>query len=156
MSRTMRRTPRSHRHSATRRHPRPEPVRSRSLGTSLRDLKPIARNRVTPGLVVYADIVFAEGTGSKARPSVVLCIDGDAVTLVPLTGSPRPHRIPVEFWAEAGLNKCSFFEPRTVTVDRRTAITGVVGSLEVADFERLAVGLMPPAPSTSAAFEVAT
>ena len=121
---------------------RPTDRRSKSrpsVGTSSRDLRPIALRRLEHGVIVHARIRFSDGTGEKCRPVVVIARRGESVVVAPITGTDWRRRGAIEIldWVESGLSKPSFVENRTVLLDRRFDIVGCAGRLSSRDVERL-------------------
>jgi hypothetical protein len=105
---------------------------------SLRGAKPVAQRQLVPGAVAYAQVPFADGTGWKSRPAVVVAVRGREVTVRPITTDRRwktrsdLRYVFIDDWESAGLNRPSAVCPRQVTLDRM-AITGLVGCLSESD-----------------------
>ena len=96
----------------------------------------VAHRFLQPGTVVRADIPFADGTGRKVRPSVVVSASRLAVELIPCTSSPRATKgsdVAINDLPAAGLHKPTRARTgRTVSVDR-VAVVQVLGRLSSAD-----------------------
>jgi hypothetical protein len=121
----------------------------RRLNRRIRDWncpRPVPINAFREGVVVWADIPFADGTGSKGRPAVVVDASGSAVTLLPVTSSPSRRHFPrlyVELsdWDEAGLNRPCAVQQRLVRVDR-SSVSEILGKLDPYDHS-VVFGLWP-------------
>ena len=107
---------------------------------SLRGAKPVAQRQLRPGVVAYAQVPFADGSGWKSRPVVVISTQGREIKVRPITtakqwkAGPNPTIVPINDWERAGLSRPSAVSSRTVTLDRM-AVTGLVGELSVPDRE---------------------
>lgn len=93
----------------------------------------IPRTQLTPGTVVWAHVPFADGTGEKSRPAVVLSRQGRDIELLPATTSMRRHDYPhkyveIEDLESAGLNRATGVSLRPVVVDI-IEIISITGSL---------------------------
>ena len=104
-------------------------------------VKPVPLNRLGAGAVVLARIVFADSTGDKVRPAVVLSVSRHEVQVLPLTTSRNRFRYPLcyvelEQWFEAGLSKPSGVERRPVMLERGDLV-GVMGQLVESDWARV-------------------
>jgi mRNA-degrading endonuclease toxin of MazEF toxin-antitoxin module len=112
----------------------------RRLNRRIRDwnsARPVPINAFRQGVVVWADVPYADGTGSKGRPAVIIDASGSTVTLLPVTSSLSRRRFPwtcVELsgWDEAGLNRPCAVQHRLVQVDR-CAVTEILGALNPYD-----------------------
>ena len=99
--------------------------------------RPVPINAFRQGVVVWADVPFADGTGSKGRPAVVIAASGSTVSLLPVTSSlsrcgyPAIHA-ELSGWDEAGLNRPCAVQQRLVRVDR-FVITEILGALNPYD-----------------------
>ena len=96
----------------------------------------VAYRFLKPGVVVRAEIPYADGTGRKVRPSIVVSAGSRFVELMPCTSSPRATRrfdVAIHDLASAGLLKATKARTdRTVQVDR-VAVIQVLGRLSAAD-----------------------
>lgn len=105
---------------------------------TLRAAKPVPQRMLARGVIAYAQVPFADGTGWKSRPVVVVGVRGREVAVRPITTArrwkvaPNPAYVAIDEWEEAGLSRPSAVAPRTVTLDRM-AVTGIVGRLSEAD-----------------------
>ena len=128
---------RPHRESAER-HAR----QREKVVASLRGAKPVPQGRLRPGVVAYAQVPFADGSGWKSRPVVIVSTGGREVTVRPITTARQwkpgsnPTHVAVHDWERAGLSRPSAVSSRTVVLDRM-AVTGLVG--ELSDGDRAAV-----------------
>ena len=96
----------------------------------------VAHRFLERGAVVRTDIPFAEGTGRKIRPAIVIGVYGRAVELIPCTSSPKACRttdVPIADLSAAGLIKST--KARTGMVKRvdRGAVIEVLGRLSTRD-----------------------
>jgi hypothetical protein len=111
----------------------------RRLNRRIRDwnsVRPVPINAIRQGVVVWADVPFADGTGSKGRPAVVIDASGSTVTLQPVTSSLSRRRCPWRYlelsgWDEAGLSRPCAVQQRRVQVDR--VVTEILGVLNPYD-----------------------
>jgi len=97
----------------------------------------IPRTQLTPGTVVWAHVPFADGTGEKSRPAVVLSRQGRDIELLPATTSMRRHRYPDQYveiqdLESAGLGRATGVCLRPVVVDILEIIP-ITGSLRPAN-----------------------
>jgi len=120
-------TPRKNRRNGT-----VTPSRDRKV-VPMSIVRRIPRTQLTPGTVVWAHVPFADGTGEKSRPAVVLSRQGRDVELLPATTSMRRHRYPgqyveIEDLESAGLNRATGVSLRPVIVDI-IEIISITGSL---------------------------
>jgi mRNA-degrading endonuclease toxin of MazEF toxin-antitoxin module len=103
-------------------------------------VKPVALRNLQPGTVVYAHVPFADGTGSKARPAVVLRADTHTVDVAPITSRDRrdhPAYTGLSSWRGAGLSRPSFAARQVIQIPR-SAVYSVVGTLTDDDFALVA------------------
>jgi len=94
-------------------------------------------NRLRPGVVVWAHVTFADGTGEKTRPAVVVGTRGREVVVHPVTSSSRRHGFPqryveLEDLAAAGVTRPCAVSVIEVVIDRIEVIS-VVGALSDVD-----------------------
>ena len=121
------------------------------VATTLRGAKAIPARQLKPGVVAYAQVPFADGTGWKSRPAVVVSVQGREVVVRPIT-TRREWKIrsalsvPLRDWEKAGLSRPSEVAPLSVVLDRME-VTGIVGRLTDADLAAVRNG-PPPAPVT--------
>ncbi len=131
----------AHRCEGRRRHVRSGTSKPSAAATLLQ-ARPIPRNALHAGVVVYAPIPFDDGTGSKTRPSVVLSSTQHDVTVLPLTTSKRDLAhlgwISLVDWAAANLSQPCRAKPLPVVIERRELIA-VIGALS--DRDRLLLTL---------------
>jgi len=107
-------------------------------------VKPVPFNRLKAGVVVWVHVPFADVSGEKIRPAIVLSASSHSVEVLPVTTSPRrfnfPHRyVEVEEWAAAGLVRPSGVRRQPISVDRRELV-GVAGTLSESDLFRILSG----------------
>ncbi len=111
-----------------------------SAAATLVQARPIARNSLYEGVVVYAPIAFDDGVGSKTRPCVVLNCTQHEVTVLPLTTSKRDLAragwIPLVDWVAANLSRPCRAKSIPVVIERRELIV-VIG--ELSDRDRRAI-----------------
>ncbi|SCL29535.1 PemK-like, MazF-like toxin of type II toxin-antitoxin system [Micromonospora nigra] len=92
------------------------PPRPRAGGTTAGDAP-------RPGEIWWADVPYADGTGSKVRPCLVLRVDGSAADVLKITSRDRSDRddhvrIPTRDW-DPGAEHDSFLDvAEAVEVDR--------------------------------------
>jgi len=108
---------------------------------SLTTVKPIPRNRLNPGVIVWGHIPFNDGTGEKSRPSVVVEASAHEVVLMPCTTSAKRLEHPTKYVEVEDLNTAGMVKPsavalRLVTIPRIDLIS-ITGELSDADTERL-------------------
>lgn len=124
------------------------PQQRTSRGTAHKDTKPIARNQLTPGTVVYAHVPFESGEphAYKTRPCVVASTDQHVVRLLPISSADgrlnTRHRRDLADWMMAGLSRPSSVLTRYVVLDR-AEIVDVIGHLSAADLETMDHWLAP-------------
>ena len=115
------------------RHPRPAPRPVPTLAT----VRPVAMNRLRPGVVVWAHVTFRDGTGEKARPVVVVGTRGREVVVRPITSSPRRLEWPDRYTELADLAPAGATRPCAVAADPivldRIEVIGVAGALSDGD-----------------------
>jgi len=93
----------------------------------------IPRTQLKPGTVVWAHVPYADGTGEKSRPAVVLSRQGRDIELLPATTSNRRHRFPGRYveirdLESAGLNRATGVSLQPVVADV-IEIISITGSL---------------------------
>lgn len=96
-------------------------VRALALERTIRGCRPVALSSIERGAVVEAIIPFADGTGWKRRPAIVVDRLGTEVTLVPCFTRRRelPWDCELEPRLQAQFSRPTVLRPRkTVTVDR--------------------------------------
>ena len=101
----------------------------RRAASSTRLFEPVPRNRLRPGLVIWARVPFEERDEYKIRPAIACEVRGRAVTVLPCTSSgSRALRgaIEVEDLRRAGLSKATGVRTGAVTIDIMDVI-GVAG-----------------------------
>ena len=104
-------------------------------------VKPVPKNRLTPGAVVWAHVPFEDGKGEKTRPAVVVSASSREVVVLPTTTSAKRHRFPASYvelcdLESAGISRPSGVSSRTVTLDR-IELVDIVGYLSDEDFDRV-------------------
>lgn len=82
----------------------------------LRGASPVPAAHLRTGQLVRARIPYADGTGEKVRPGVVIGCDGRSVRVVPVTTKRHRSKIAVEI--DAGTGRRSWALPAIVTIDR--------------------------------------
>lgn len=107
-----------------------------TLNQSLRALQAPSLEQLQPGTVVLAQIPYADGTGWKTRPAVVISAETDRVQVLPATTVRRDQYSCVQLheWADAGLTRPTYVQERSVEVERKTEITSVRGRLSDRDW----------------------
>lgn len=100
----------------------------------------VAQRFLCRGTVVLAEIPYADGTGRKWRPAVVVEVSGHVVTLLPCTTSRAARQdtdVAIVDLDVAGLHKHTVVRTgRSVAVDR-TVVAQVYGHLSLSDADRL-------------------
>ena len=112
-----------------------------SKAPSLSTVKPLALNRLQPGVVVWAHIAFEDGTGEKTRPAVVVRAGSRDVVVRAVTSAVSRFRFPhlhIELadLTAAGVSRPCAVKTTEVEVDR-IDVLHVVG--ELSDEDRAAV-----------------
>lgn len=79
---------------------------------ALNNPRPVPMKALRPGVVVWAEVPFDDGSASKGRPAVVVDMHERTVEVLPITSSPGRRRRPAQHleligWAEAGLTRPS-------------------------------------------------
>lgn len=102
-------------------------------GPDLSVVRPIAKTRLRPGVVVWAHVPFEDADGEKARPAVVRSVAGRDVTVLPGSSALSRYRFPGRYVEltdldAAGLARPTGIRRRAVTVDI-VEIIDVVGAL---------------------------
>jgi len=108
-------------------------------------VRPVPLSRLLPGTVVWAHIPFADGTGEKSRPAVVIATESRDITLLPGTTSTRRFDLRNSYSEvidldAAGLNRPTGISRRPVTVDKIEIIM-ICGELAGDDAEGLGIDL---------------
>lgn len=108
-------------------------------------VKPVPLTRLLPGTVVWAHIPFADGTGEKSRPAVVIGTDSRDITLLPGTTSIRRldlrgGYLEITDLDTAGLTRPTGVSRRPVIVDKIEIIM-ICGELAGDDAEGLGIDL---------------
>jgi hypothetical protein len=124
----------------TRRHDPGPDATLRRVNKRIRRLncpQPPAKAALRPGTVVWAEIPFADGSGTKTRPAVVIERARRYVVVRPVTSAPKRARYArtqteLSGWKSAGLSRPSAVQSRLVELDR-SAVGDVVGVLAGAD-----------------------
>lgn len=98
--------------------------------------RPVPRNVLTPGAVCWARVEYADGSGAKVRPVVVLAANRFEVTVLPVTTRPGPARRRILDLAAAGLRSSGWIRGDQLTLDR-TNLRSLTGHLSDADRLRL-------------------
>jgi hypothetical protein len=107
------------------------------VGTSHKALKPPALSALAPGTVVLAQVPYAEETGWKTRPAVILTVGDRVVGVQPVTSSYSRDDfgcLELDDWAQAGLSRPCALMRRSVELDRRLDLISVVGQLSARDW----------------------
>jgi hypothetical protein len=124
-----------------RQHSRDPHAELRRLNARIRSWnnpRPIPINALRPGVVVWAEIPFADDDAqSKGRPSVVIDVRDGVVEVLPITSSSARLRRPtvdVELtgWEQAGLSRPSAAR-RTVVRVARCKVSEILGELTLDD-----------------------
>ncbi|MFI6262185.1 hypothetical protein [Micromonospora sp. NPDC051006] len=118
--------------------PRPE---QRGLLPNLSVVRLVARNRLLPGVLVWARVPFEDNILYKIRPAVVLGCRGRDVVILPCTSSPARHRRidqPIELMdvETAGLRRPTAVRRTALSVDLVDVLT-VIGELSDTDRRRV-------------------
>lgn len=108
------------------------------------------------GDIVLLNLEYADGSGSKLRPAVVVDCAEDALTVLPLSSVAR-HGNALTDWSECGLSRPSYMRsPRLVS---SRSVLGRVGEVSNVDWQRILINVMrerrnltpaSPAPSRAA------
>ncbi len=104
-------------------------------------VKPVPRNRLVPGVVVWAHVPFDDEPGEKTRPAVVVSASAHDVVVHPVTTTPKRHHYPDRYveiidLTDAGVIRPCAVATRTVEVPRIDLIN-ITGELSTADAERV-------------------
>ena len=107
-------------------------------------VRPVPLTRLTPGTVVWAHVPYADGTGEKSRPAVVVTTRGRDIELLPATTSSLRHGQPgfvsLTDLHAAGLERRSSVRLESVTVDR-IEIINITGQVAPLDAARIGITL---------------
>ena len=107
----------------------------RARARRLAGARPVAKNGLHLGVVVWAHVPFQDGDG-KLRPAVVTARRGHTVVVRPVTSQPRRLAQagygPLERWAEAGLVRRSAVRQMDVPI-ALADIVCIVGELHPDD-----------------------
>lgn len=111
----------------------------------LNTVKPVPRNQLVAGAVVWAHLPFRDGTGEKVRPAVVVSAATHEVVLLSTTTSPNRLRYPGRYvevtdLEAAGIRHASGVALRLTTVPR-IDLVDIVGGLSPGDAERVFTSL---------------
>lgn len=103
----------------------------------LATVRPVAKGRLLPGVVVWAHVPFAEVETEKTRPAVIKSVSGRNVTILPASSATSRHRFPARYAElrdprDAGLSRPTGIRRREVTVDL-IEIISIIGILSDAD-----------------------
>lgn len=123
-------------------------TRRRRVAPSTEIVRLVPRAALTPGAVVIAHVPYADGTGSKRRPAVVLRASRHDVEVLPVTSKPPRRRggTALADWEPAGLRQPSTVRHTPVLIDRRD-VDVALGQLSPRDHRTLvADGLLDTAP----------
>ncbi len=93
----------------------------------------VAYRFLSPGAVVRAYVPFADGEDMKARPVVVVGMQGQEVTVIPCSTSRRATRstdVAIEDLDSAGLPKSTRARTARCVVLERSAVIKLLGHLE--------------------------
>lgn len=98
-------------------------------------VRPVAKNGLRPGVVVWAHVPFAGGNGTL-RPAVVTTRHGRTVVVQPITARPyrltQPGYRPLLRWEEAGLVRRSAVRLLAVPIALADVVS-IVGALQAED-----------------------
>jgi mRNA interferase MazF len=89
-----------------------------------------------PGEVILIRIGYQQNPGGKVRPALVLLDTGDDdFVAAPITSKPRVSSfdLPLQHWAEAGLNTASTVRIHKLTVLAKQEVVRRIGSLTEPD-----------------------
>jgi hypothetical protein len=104
---------------------------------------PIARNRLRPGLVVWAHIPFVDRAGWKTRPTIVVSVNREKVCVLPAYSTPSRWRFASRYVELRDLDQCRL--PRRTGVRLRPImidaieIVSVAGELNPDDWDRISL-----------------
>lgn len=92
-----------------------------------------------PGDIWIADMPFAQGTGSKSRPVLVLWVDlQDAVVAIITTAAPRTASdVVLADWAAAGLLRQSTVRLKRLGAVEGSRLSTQIGRVSKKDAKRL-------------------
>ncbi|WP_406059383.1 type II toxin-antitoxin system PemK/MazF family toxin [Micromonospora sp. NBC_00860] len=101
----------------------------------------VARNRLRPGVIVWARVPFEDDVQYKIRPAVVLDCRGRTVVILACTSSPARHRRmdrPVELWdvEAARLRRPTAVRRMALSIDH-VDVLDVIGELSGTDWDRV-------------------
>lgn len=97
----------------------------------LRDPRAVPTRQLVPGTIALARVPFAEGTGEKVRPVLVVSVSRATVRCVPIT-TKRNRASAIE--VEIGSGRRSWARSMVVSIDRVALLT-VMGSLAESEFQ---------------------
>jgi len=108
---------------------------------NLTAVRPVARNQLRPGTVIWAHIPYAEIDEEKTRPAIVQSVCGHSVTVHPATTSVARRRYPNRYvelidLTGTGLRRATGVQVRPLTIDTME-IVNIAGHLSDADHDRL-------------------
>lgn len=104
-------------------------------------VKPVPANQLTFGTVVWAHIPFAECSGHKTRPAVVVAADRHHVVVLPgFTGAKRLHYpdryLEITDLGDAGLSRPTGLRREVVRLER-VELLNICGALSDDDADSL-------------------
>lgn len=108
---------------------------------NLATVRPIPRNQLQTGTVIWAHIPYAEIDDEKTRPAIVHSVNGRSVTVHPATTSVTRRRYPNRYvelidLTGTGLRRATGVQVRPMTIDA-IEIINIAGHLSDTDHDRL-------------------
>lgn len=93
---------------------------------SVRTLRKMQHREISPGEVHYVRIPYTDGEGDKARPAIVLQVDGAEVHVLPITSSAK------------GLEHASYVlqDAAAAGLSRRSGVRGSVVTIPLPEIQR--------------------
>lgn len=115
----------------------------------LRDVRPVPKNSLRPGVLVWAHVPYEGEAFGKLRPAMVVRrVDRHTVVVHPITsklfGGSARRSVPIVEWAAAGLERASLVCRREVALPL-VDLTSIIGELLPLDRETALRALAPPA-----------
>ncbi|NLJ65320.1 MAG: type II toxin-antitoxin system PemK/MazF family toxin [Christensenellaceae bacterium] len=88
----------------------------------------------------YATVVYEDESGSKDRPIVILDIDGEYITALPITSHESRNvwgEVELVFWKSAGLEEPSTVRTTKATLLKKSDLRRKAGELDIRDITQI-------------------
>ena len=142
---------RRHQFDVERQEERRTPRRTERLNFAA--VRPVAKTKLQPGVVVWAHVPFEELDADKTRPAVVKAVVGRNVTLLPGTTAASRYRYPGRYYELTDLAAAGLSRETGICLEERTVdlieIVQIIGML--ADADAVAAHDRTPLASSEAA-----